>query len=367
MWRKVSTIISILCIAVYGAALITGLVKLGSAVTEQRIIADKEFSALADTARNAGLLGFSGKDFEGELSVAIARALTLDAVIVTLPDGASFAAEKNGKHVIIANYTNTVFSFNTKQHFYRPVFSEQLNTGRPGTMTISAISPYFNASRLGGILRETLLLVLFAVMTAFVTLVLEILLFNKSFLSSKKAKDGESDEVDRLFDEIGGESKGSYLGLLQKLNEYLAVPAHKQPDEFSLLCVEWKFGSPPLAGGETTAKQVAEEAAVFFHNKNISAFRRGATGVFVLLPGFPLKRALDSTREFHGRILANTALKPAVTSLYIGLTVRAGRDADAERIVLEAEKALEKAMDDPATPIVAFKADPKKFKNLHKH
>jgi hypothetical protein len=46
----------------------------------------------------------------------------------------------------------------------------------------------------------------------------------------------------------------------------------------------------------------------------------------------------------------------------IGLSSRSGRLLEANRLLLEASRALEKALEDPASPIVAFKSDPERYR-----
>ena len=362
MWKKISTVISILCIAIYGIAMVTAVVKLIVAVTEHRIIAEREFAKLQDMARNAGILGFSGKDLEPEIRDAVLRSLALDAAIVNGSDGSTFAVEKPGEKVLIANYNNTAWTFNVRWKLYRTPFFAQVSSGSQLTLTVSAVTGYIDNSRLAAILRETLFIVLLAVTAAFLTLMLDITVFNGQKTPAVKGRQ----DPHRLYDDDSTEPSGAYLGLVQRLNEELTEPSAKN-GEVALLCAEWTNPVGGPGGGEpTTAKQIAEEAAVFFRVNHISAFKKGANGVFLVLPGVIFKSALKIAREFHGRIMGNTAFKPVISGLYIGVTVRGGRDIEPERLVTEAEKAAEKAKDDPSAPIVAFKADPKKYKTFLK-
>jgi hypothetical protein len=56
------------------------------------------------------------------------------------------------------------------------------------------------------------------------------------------------------------------------------------------------------------------------------------------------------------------ALFTAKTDLCMGLSSRSGRPVNAERLMFEAEEALERAMMDPVSHIVAFKSDPEKYR-----
>jgi hypothetical protein len=396
MWKKISTAISILCIAVYAGVIVLAVNNIINAAAEHRVISEHEFSGLQDMIRGAGVLGLSGTDLEKEIRAAVLRSLSLDAVIVTVPGGASFAVEKPGERVIIENLARTSYSFDTKWKFVRPPYSAQVGAGSQTTLNIDALADYIDKGRLVDILRETLLMVLLSVMVAFLVLMLDILVFAKAGGAAHAGKpqvpkpplpfdtpdfeeDGaesaEEDDEERVDEDAergeDGEERaekvdkerepsGNYLGLIQKLHKELAAG----DADFVLLCTEWagNFSSD----APVTAKQIAEAAAAFFKIERISAFKKGDDGVFILLPGMNFKNGLKAARAFHGRIVDNTAFKPAIHDFYAGLTSRAGRQVDPDRLILEAEKAVEKAKEDPGQPIVAFKADPVKYKNYLK-
>jgi hypothetical protein len=368
MWKNISTAISILCMLVYVSVTALAVYKIANAVSEHRIIAEREFAGLQDMAHGAGVLGFTGADLENEIRASVLRSLTLEAAIVTVSDGAAFAVEKPGGRAVIPLHNNTGYSFNTKWKFYRPPYSSEIRVDRI-TLRLDALAGYIDKIRLGDILRETLLAILLTVTAAFLVLMLDIIVFDKQKAASKASdhphrpipdKDGEPhDPQEPAFAEEEAEPSGTYLGLVQKLHEELAVTNEKRP-EFVLLCAEWTkngFAVPPLA------KQIAEEAAVFFRVKRMSAFKRGQNGVFILLPKMLFKTGLKAAREFHGRILDHDVFKTMITNFFVGLTSRAGRQVEPERLIHEAEKAVEKAKEDVTQPIVAFKADPVKYKD----
>lgn len=350
--------------------------KIVNAVTEHRIIIEQEFAKLQDRVRGAGVLGFTGADLENEIRASVLRSLTLDAVIVTVSGGVAFAVEKPGERAIVPNLSNTGYSFDTKWKIYRPPYLAEVTGDGRTTLEINALVGYIDKERLGDILRETLLIVLLSVTAAFLVLMLDVIVFDKSMYSSAKEHDTRppkpprepmTESAEEPHEPVLGkkveEPTGIYLGLIQKLHEELASADEKNTD-MVLLCVEWTKTS--LADA-SLAKQIAEEAAVFFRVDRISAFKRGETGIFIVLPDVVFKHGLKAAREFHGRILDNTAFKTTITNFYVGLTSRAGREIDPERLILEAEKAVDKAKEDADQPIVAFKADPSKYKNYLKN
>jgi hypothetical protein len=359
MWKKISTTVSILCIAIYVFALAFAAYKIAAAMNEHRIIGEREFNGLQDMVRGAGVLGFTGADLENEIRASVLRSLTLDAVIVTASDSPAFAVEKPGERVILTNYNNTAYSFNTKWKLYRPPYLAAIPVDNQITLNLNALTRYVDRGQLSDILRNTLLIILLSVTAAFLVLMLDIVV-----IGWRTTVPGAPKEPPQpIFNEEAGEPSGIYLGLVQKLYEELTVSGEKNMD-FVLLCADWTtsgFADTPVA------RQIAEEAADFFKVKRISAFKRGETGVFILLSGATFKSGLKATRAFHGRILDNSAFKTVIADFYIGLTSRAGRQVDPERLILEAEKAMEKAKEDAAQPIVAFKADPSKYKNYLKN
>jgi hypothetical protein len=403
MWKKISTAISILCMAVYVVAVVITAYKIVNAVAEHRIISEHEFAGLQDIVRGAGVLGFTGTELESEIRASVLRSLALEAIIVTGSDGTAFAVEKPGVRAVIPNYNNSAYSFNTKWKFYRSPHFAAITVDNRITLNLNALTGYIDKGRLGDILRETLLVIILSVTAAFLVLMLDIIVFDGQKTAYKTSKDPYRpisdennkpseppitipDEVEApqkpskpvpdkepmvqepdkpVFDEEAGVPSGMYLGLIQKLHEELAVDNGKYSD-FVLLCAAWEWAANNFA--ETpVAKQIAEEAAVFFTVDRISAFKRGESSVFILLPGVTFKNGLKAAREFHGRILDNSTFKTSITDFYIGLTSRAGRQVEPERLILEVEKAVEKAKEDVTQPIVAFKADPSKYKDYIKN
>jgi hypothetical protein len=105
-----------------------------------------------------------------------------------------------------------------------------------------------------------------------------------------------------------------------------------------------------------------EEAVAFFTLRDL-IFEKGKQGIAVIVPGIDIEQGFTRCEEFHRRIQEKPDF--AITrpsDLAIGLSSRSGRLVEAERIILEASKALGKALEDPASPIVAFKSDPEKYR-----
>jgi hypothetical protein len=428
MWKKISTAISILCIAVYVFATARAVYRIIVTAAEQRTVAEREFAGLQDVVRGATVLGFRGTDLENEIRAAVFRSHTLEAVIASIPDGNSVAVEKPGERVIIPDINNSDYSFNTKWKFYRQPYVARITTDARINLELSALTNYLDKGQLGDILREALFFILLSVTAAFIVLLLDVIAFGNWKLAPEtpskahgapipsKKPQSPSISPQEPFDipvipqkaqfpsavmeappdlpvipqkaqfpsavteappdlpvipqepqdPLAGtdEPAGLYVGLIQKLQAELAA-ADNEKSDLVLLCAEW---TETGAAGEPLTKQIAEEAAAFFKIPQMSAFKRGSSGIFILLPNIAFKRGLKAAREFYGHVFGKAAFETTIANLSIGLSSRADRMLDPERLILEAEKAVEKAKESPDQPIVAFKANPLKYKNyINKH
>jgi hypothetical protein len=129
--------------------------------------------------------------------------------------------------------------------------------------------------------------------------------------------------------------------------------------DLALIVMEFKDTGKP--GGEVY-KQFADAAVGFFNLRDL-IFEKGERGIAVILPNTDLEQGFSKSEEFHNRVLSSMAASfTARTDLCIGLSSRSGRLIEADRILLEASQALERALTDPVSPIVAFKSDPEKYR-----
>jgi hypothetical protein len=111
-------------------------------------------------------------------------------------------------------------------------------------------------------------------------------------------------------------------------------------------------------------KKLAGEAVDFFNLRDLS-FENGDRGITVIIPNSDLDSGIIKAEEFHSRILKNCFSDfHAKSDFLVGLSSRSGRLIEAERLLMEASKALEKAQFDGGTPIVAFKSDPEKYRDF---
>jgi hypothetical protein len=105
-------------------------------------------------------------------------------------------------------------------------------------------------------------------------------------------------------------------------------------------------------------KQFADMAVSFFNLRDL-IFEKGGRGITVILPNTDLDQGFTKAEGFLNYLMT---VFSDTSGFRIGVSARAGRLVDAQRLYFEAEEALNKALRDPASPIIAFKSDPEKYR-----
>jgi hypothetical protein len=105
-------------------------------------------------------------------------------------------------------------------------------------------------------------------------------------------------------------------------------------------------------------KQLAGMTVSFFNLRDL-IFEKGNRGVTVILPNTDVDQGFARAEDFHNYLMPAFAGLP---DFRIGLSSRSGRLVDAGRLYFEAEEALNKALGDPVSPVIAFKSDPEKYR-----
>jgi GGDEF domain-containing protein len=119
-----------------------------------------------------------------------------------------------------------------------------------------------------------------------------------------------------------------------------------------------------VGDGASVNRKVADRAGQFFSNPD-TAHERTGRGLAIILPGEGLEEAFAKAKQFHNQIMAELPeLFPHKNDLRIGISSRNKRLIRANRLLLEASRALDKANLEPHSPIVAFKSDPEKYKTF---
>lgn len=96
--------------------------------------------------------------------------------------------------------------------------------------------------------------------------------------------------------------------------------------------------------------------------KDSRIFEYLADGYAIIQPSSDLNKSVDQFDKLYDKITGYLKLNNAVNKVIIGISSVCGRNVSSERIIEEASQALEHADKDPDSPIIAFKANPEKFK-----
>ena len=117
-------------------------------------------------------------------------------------------------------------------------------------------------------------------------------------------------------------------------------------------------------------RQFTNEAVNFFAMRDL-IFERAEDGLSVIVPNEDLEQGISKSELFRSQIIAKLAdpyegADSPGTELCIGLSSRNGRLIEADRLMMEAGKALERAVNDPDSPIMAFKSDLEKYREYIK-
>jgi hypothetical protein len=367
-----SIIIASLCIVVYLAALVSAALKIYSHIDLRRDIAIEEFIIVKDIANDAGNIGFMDENFIKTLNEALAGTETLEGLIIYGPNGEYPFEKVRGQAVTWVNNSprfRSGFGF-SGQRLYVPLDIQYLRN-----VNIEGKAGAFDYGFIAAVLKQSLLLVLGALLIAFFTLLVESLLDKSSGKRSAPRpyqrddedfsrtveppapKPTEKKELPRgLYTERGKIGWEEYTN--ERLDSELQRCASNEQD-LVLLCIEYKASCIPYEG---FYGRLAQDAVAFFTSRDL-VFEKGERGISAICPNINLEAAFAKSLEFHQRCLKKyPAVFTSKPELCIGLSSRSGRLINARRLVFEAAGALEKAHLDPLSPIVAFKSDPEKYR-----
>ena len=359
-------IIACLCIIAYMGVLVYVIIGINKNMNERRLVAEQEFYDIADLASSAGLLSFMDETFNDIMLNALKRTTTLEALIITGPNGEEGFEREPGRAL---TWVNNSPRFRNRLDFSRQQLYQQLRIHGLRNVNIEARAGAFDYTEISKILRKALLPVIIAFVLAFLALLMGAL--NRKSSLAVKQKDKKADAEDTVdADETAKETpkqpprtgyseRGRVVrqeNTESRLTEELRRCASAGQD-LSFITMEFK-----LVVDDPSYARIAADTARFFSSRNFIC-ERGERGFSVICPGLNLDAGFLNAGEFHTRLVGKyPSLIKSKTDLCIGLSARSGRPVDAERLMFEAEEALERAMMDPISFIVAFKSDPEKFR-----
>jgi hypothetical protein len=176
------------------------------------------------------------------------------------------------------------------------------------------------------------------------------------------AATGEESTVEEAGEPQGLFSPRGNVGWESYTEDRLESELHRSAStEQDLTLIVMGFREPEKLTREQF-QRFAEEAVLYFGHRDL-IFEHGERGLRVIRPNYSLEQALAASEEFNSRILSGLP-RPAGSrvDLRFGISSRSGRLINAERIMMEAEEALSRAVEDPVSHSVAFKSDPEKYR-----
>ncbi|MDR0583103.1 MAG: hypothetical protein LBG57_01960 [Treponema sp.] len=422
--------IAAICIVVYAAALVSAVLRIYLSVEQRRLVAEKEFFDIADLASSAGVLGFMDEPFVETITDALTASVTLEALIITGPNGEYAFEREQGKAV---NWVSNSPRFRGRFDFLSQSLYQPLHIAGLRNVNIQAVASALDYRILTGILKQTLIMVLAGLILAFFTLLMESLLGKSAEKRRYAPYQGTEDraaefipEAETVFpeepppplraapaeatvplqaaaaaqapqeaavqapqepelpptgdisfeppagsrerdEESAAPPKGLYsprsnIGWEEYTEDRLESELHRCASaEQDLVFIVMEIMDLGFQGDDFY-KQFAEDAARFFTLRDL-IFEKGEQGVAVIYPNIDLETGFAKADEFHSRVMDKyPAYLKAKNDLCIGISSRAGRLIDAGRLMFEAGEALERALSDPDSHIVAFKSDPDKYR-----
>ena len=376
------TVIAALCIVIYLVALVQGAVRVYLSIDQRKITASNEFNSIANLALSAGTRSFMDERFIETINNALVSSKSIEALIITGPEGEYAFEKEKGKAVL---WINNSPRFINRFSFYSQGLYLPLPINNLRNTNISAVASAFDFAQFIMILKETLFLILIGFALAFVTMLLQTLLGKTpeklsekmdaapAYISREpeiretsaqaeklKAEEIKTDDVEESVPK-GLYSPRSNIGWEEYTKDRLDSELHRcasTEKDLTLLAMEFTVNL-----NDSQFKQAAEEAVSFFTSRDL-LFERGKHGITVIYPGIDLENGFSKSQKFHERIKEKIFLsKGTENSFCIGLTSRAGRLLNAGRMMMEADEALKKAETD-SPPIVAFKINLDKYREF---
>ena len=368
-------IIAALCIIIYVAALVQAAVRMYLSVDNNRTTAQIEFDNITGLAVSAGARSFMDNRFIETINYALSNSKTIEAIIITGPDGEYVFEKQKGYAVTWINNSPRFinrFSFSS-QNYYNPLLIPNLRN-----TNIRAVAGAYDYAQFTQILKETLFMILAGFGIAFFTILLQALLGKPA--EKKSAKSGndydfteektepkQEPEIENYFTQDTSEPKGLYsprsnVGWEEYTKDRLDSELHRcASTEKDLTLIVMEFTDKI---NDIQFKEAAEAAVLFFTSRDL-LFEYGQYGITIINPGIDLEASLAKVQKFHKRIMEKIFFNHKTHKcLYIGLSSRSGRLINAGRMLMEVKEALQKAKTDPQTSIVAFKSDPEKYRKF---
>jgi hypothetical protein len=407
----ISSIVAAVCIALYAAALAYGAVNIIRNVRDMRALSEEECGALVDKASSAAILGFMSSGYQQSLRDFLTESGTLLGIIISSASG-EYGFEKIPGSVITWNDTSPRF----KPAFGIPgdPYFRSLRIDGLRNVTIKIQYTLIDYYQFVRTLKNTLIIILAVLSLAVFTLLMEMAVKKKNYTTihaaprktptSPKTKSKTAGKIYREAEDVPPEmpaeeafvdfpepempgeeaavfsskipaeektgadlptglySKRGNVGWESYTKDRLASELHRcAASEQDLVFIVMEYYRDTISDKEY--RMFADQAVSFFALRDL-IFEKGNSGLTVVLPDIGVEQGIAKSEEFHLRLqnkMADFIKKPR--DLVIGLSSRSGRLLEPARLMFEAESAMNKAKEDPSSPIVAFKSDPEKYRD----
>ena len=372
---KAGTIIAAVCIIIYLVALVQAVIRLYMSVEQQRVTADREFTNIANLATSDGARGFMDERFIETMNNALASSTSIEALIITGPEGEYAFERQKGRAVI---WVNNSPRFINKFYFSNNNLQKPLQINNLRNVNIHALAGIFNFSDFSKILKETLFLILIGFAFAFFTMLIQLLLAKQpeiSYIQKNSEQENSENEPEQIVANSGASSgansgaKGPFsprsnIGWEEYTKDSLDSELHRcASTEKDLTLIILEFTEKI---NDTQFKRTAEEAISFFTSGDL-LFEKGKYGITVIHPGIDIISCLGKAQKFYQCVREKVFYNQKKDiRLYMGLTSRSGRLVNAERLMFEASEALNKAKKYRESSIIAFKSDLEKYREFVK-
>ncbi|MDR2575479.1 MAG: hypothetical protein LBC52_03450 [Treponema sp.] len=361
-------IVACICIIIYMGVLVYVIIGINANMNQRRLVAEQEFYDIVDLANSAGLLSFMDETFNDIILNALRRSVALEGLIISGPNGEEGFEKEQGRAL---SWVNNSPRFRNRFDFSRQPYFQQLRIQGLRNVNIQAVAGAFDYAEISRILKKALLPVIISLVLAFFTLLMSFLrrrsdiklrpdTKQKPDIKQKEKKPAEPVKEPPKQNIHGGYSERGRVVRQENTETRLTDELRRCAEagqDLTFIAMEFK----PIIDDPSYARFAADTAR-FFSSRDFIC-EKGERGFSVICPGLNLDAAFLNAGEFHTRVMGKyPSLIKAKTDLCIGLSARSGRPVDAERLMFEAEEALERAMMDPISYIVAFKSDPEKYK-----
>jgi GGDEF domain-containing protein len=360
---SVGAVIAAICIVIYLGALVQAAVRFYLSVDQRRITAENEFDVIVDLALIDGRRGFMDEQFKETMNNALAESKSIEALIISGPDNEYVFERQKGYAV---NWVNGLPRFIDRWGFSNKNYYKPLQINDLRNVNIKAVARAFDYYDVSKILKETLLIILIGFSLSFFAMLLQLLAGTGPGKPNEKTDtaDAEAPDTADLRDDIEIEDtqsgpKGLYsarsnIGWEEYIKDRLDSELHRcssTEKDLSLMYMDFTGIT-----GDIMYRQAAEEAVAFFTSRDL-LFEYGKYGICAILTGISLETGISKAEKFYQRISQKFPGGKNASGLRIGISSRSGRLLNADRLMMEAAEALNRAKKDPKSPITAFKSN----------